>query len=196
MKKFIIALAVTLSVLLIGIAAVGFFLPTDYQVSRTQLIAKQARAVHLYVDDLHNWQAWEPWTEADPSLAITVGEPSSGVDASWTCTSGENHGVLTITSSDPDAGVSWNMDYNDGQWTARNAMTWATASGNDEHTEVTWTVTGEVPVPIVGGYLALMMDGMLGPHLAHGLERLKLAAESVKQLKIHHEGKGFTTTLE
>jgi hypothetical protein len=43
--------------------------------------------------------------------------------------------------------------------------------------EVTWGIAGEMDMPVVGGYMALFSDRMIGPMFEKGLNKLKTEAE-------------------
>ena len=45
-------------------------------------------------------------------------------------------------------------------------------------THVTWTMSGDMEIPLIGGYFALMMDAMAGKMFDKGLEKLKVTVES------------------
>jgi len=44
-------------------------------------------------------------------------------------------------------------------------------------TRVVWEMSGETGMPVVGGYFALMMDGMVGPLFEEGLSMLRQSVE-------------------
>ena len=55
------------------------------------------------------------------------------------------------------------------------SLTYAPADGGFD---VTWEMRGSIPVPVIGGYLAMTMDGMIGPMFEDGLRKLKVVAEA------------------
>ena len=49
---------------------------------------------------------------------------------------------------------------------------------SEQSTEVRWTMTGEIDMPVVGAYFALMMDAMVGQMFEQGLGELKKRVEA------------------
>ena len=95
MKKLGLALAVLIVLFIVA----GLFLPTQYTVTRTQVIQAKPSAIHVHVNDLTKWDAWAPWKDGDPSLVITQVKKTSGVGASQSWTGKDGNGSLTFTKS-------------------------------------------------------------------------------------------------
>jgi hypothetical protein len=157
------------------VIAVGFLLPRQYEVTRTVAIKAPTAAIHPLVDDLERWPEWTPWAKSDPTIRITYGPVTAGVGAhqSWTGDSGG--GELTLTRSDPDWGIAYDMSFQEGKYPSVSTMTYRAADGGG--TEVAWTMTGDTGVNPFGRFFGLMMDPMVGPMFEDGLNRLKLLAE-------------------
>ena len=170
-KKLLIGLVV----LVVILVAVGFFLPSSYEVKRSVVIDAKPSAVHKYVGNLEKWGEWEPWTEGDPTIETTLGKKTSGVGASQTWTGKEGDGKLTFTASDSDKGIEYDMEFDGGKWKSKGAMRYEAV---EKKTTVTWEMTGTVELPVIGGYMALMMDGWTGPYFEKGLAKLKAKVES------------------
>lgn len=166
---------ITLLVLFLAVAVVGMALPQAYSVSRSARIEAPAERIFALVGDLQAWPAWEPFSASDPTTRTTLGERTSGVGAQQSWTGEGGSGKLTFTSSDPARGIAYDLEFHNGDEPslARSAMEWvASGSGVD----VTWSMSGEMDFPIVGGYFALLADSMIGPMFERGLERLGQAA--------------------
>jgi hypothetical protein len=168
MKKFLVVLLL----LVIAIAAVGFFLPGEYSVERSIVINAKPSAVHKLVGDLKRWDEWTPWKEADPSIQVTFGQETSGVGASQTWTSKEGSGSLRFTAADEDKGIEYDMTF--AQWTSQGAIRYERVG---DSTKVTWTMNGDLETPVLGGYMALLMPSMISGDFDKGLQKLKRQAE-------------------
>ncbi len=170
MKKFGIVLAALIGVFIV----VGLILPTEYTVTRTEMIQAKPAAIHTHVNDLTQWDAWAPWKDEDPSLIITQGKIKSGVGASQSWVGKDGNGELTFTKSSEKEGIDYDLSFNDGAFKSTAFIHYRDLGGN---TQVTWTMEGNMTVPVVGGYFAMTMDGMAGPMFERGLTKLKNVVE-------------------
>lgn len=171
MKTFlkIIAIVVVLFV------AVGLFLPTQYQVSRSITIDATPSEIHTYVGDLDKWTIWSPWEKSDPTIKITQGKVRSGVGASQSWVGDSGSGNLTFTHSSPQLGIRYDMMFN-GTDPSKAEMVYQISS-DGKATTVSWNMDGELMTPVIGGYFAVLMDKLVGPMFDDGLQRLKIAVE-------------------
>jgi len=161
--KIIIVLAI---LFVIG----GFVLPTDYSVSRSILINGEKELIHEYVGDLDKWPEWTPWKKADSSLIIMPGESSSGMGASQSWKGSSGSGSLVFTDTSPDSGIKYDIVF-DNNDEAKGEIRYRDAGAM---TEVTWSMTGDMGnIPILGPYLAMGMDILVGRMFKQGLEDLK-----------------------
>ncbi len=170
MKKFAIFIAALIGIIIV----VGLFLPTQYAVTRTQVIQGAPASIHVHVNDLTKWDAWAPWKDEDPSLVVTHGEKTSGVGANQSWAGKDGNGSLTFTQSSPEKGIDYDLSFNDGLYKCSAFIHYRDLGGN---TQVTWTMTGDMAVPVIGGYLAMTMDSMAGPMFQRGLTKLKNVVE-------------------
>ena len=168
MKKVLIGLAVVVLVVVL----VGVLLSGDYTAERAIVIQAKPAKIHKLVGDLKRWDDWTPWKEDDPSVEVTLGEKTDGAGASQTWTSTDGNGSLTITASDEDKGIEYDFTFAD--WKSKGSIRYEQL---DDATKVTWTMQGNVDVPVAGGYLALMMPTMIGASFDKGLTKLKQKAE-------------------
>lgn len=172
--KWLKRIAIVLALLILVLIVVGFFLPTAYSVSRDMDIAAPPEKIHSYVGDLAKWDAWTPWKDADPSIVVTDGGQTTGVGATQSWTGDSGAGSLVFTMSSPDKGVAFDLSFDD-QFEAKSTIVYQGRGANE--TNVTWTMTGDAGIPVIGGYFALMMEGWVGPMYSLGLLKLKTAAE-------------------
>lgn len=168
MKKFFLVLLL----LIVVAAAVGFFLPQDYSVEESINISAKPSAVHDLVGDLKRWPEWTPWQEMDPSLKITLGEKTKGVGASESWTGKDGDASLAFTACDEKKGVEYDMKF--GETPAKGGVRYEPIG---DTTKVTWWLTGDMQMPVVGGYLALLAPRMIGPAFRDGLTKLKTQVE-------------------
>lgn len=154
---------------------VGYFLPKSYVVSRSILVEADSEQVHTLVGDLARWPEWTPWAELDPSIRTTVGSRSRGVGASQSWSGESGSGELTFTRSDPESGVVYDFSVNEGRYEAVGAIRYSAEAGG---TQVSWEMSGGAG-GILGRYLSLMMDDLLGPSFEKGLNKLKSLVEEL-----------------
>src|SRR5262245_32792457 len=75
----------------------------DFRVSRSTTMAAPAPAIFAHVNDLHRWEAWNPWGKIDPAMKQTYEGAPAGVGQiySWVGNSQVGAGRMTITESRP-----------------------------------------------------------------------------------------------
>jgi len=162
-------------VLLLLFVIVGFLLPTSYTIVRSVEIDASPARIHEYTGDLEKWPEWAPWKDEDPSIVVMFGDKTVGVGAnqSWIGQSGD--GSLRFTSSSPDRGIEYDLFFEGGKYRCESSMSYVEG---DNGTTVTWTMDGDTETPVIGGYLALMMDSMVGGMFERGLLKLIKQVES------------------
>lgn len=178
MSAFKIVLAVV-GVALVIVIGIGLILPRDYEVTRDIFIAQPADVIHPYVDNLERWPEWTPWHDMDETIVTTVGEIKTGVGASQSWDGNSGDGRHVITESDASTGVAYDLFFDSDKWQCKARMGYAPAEG--EGTKVTWTMTGSVPIPVIGGYLSKMMSNQVGLAFADGLKKLKVLVQEEQE---------------
>jgi uncharacterized membrane protein len=173
--RFIKTTAVVLIILIITIAVIGLFLPSQYSVERSIVVHATPDKVHEYVGDLKKWDGWSPWKEDDPSIVVTLGEKTSGVGASQSWVGESGTGALTITESSPEKGIKYDLLFDGGTYECAGSMKYARLPDGD--TRVTWAMSGDMGKSIASGYFALLMDTMVGSMFEKGLKNLKNTVE-------------------
>lgn len=172
-KWIVIVLVAVIALLVI----VGLFLPSEYHVTRSVVIDAEREQIHTLVGDLKQWLEWDPWRDMDPTIETVYGETSSGVGAHQTWTGESGSGELTFTRCDPASGVVYDMAFDEGKYRSVGSMLYEPVAGG---TKVTWDWKGDSGMNIVGRYLGLFMDGMVGPAFEAGLRQLKQKAEALE----------------
>lgn len=164
--KFIKIIVILAVLFVIG----GFVLPSNYSVSRAVLINGSKDQIHEYVGDLDKWPEWSPWEKADSSIIIYPGDSSTGMGASQTWKGDSGAGSLVFTDSSEDDGIKYDLEF-DGKDKAKGIISYR---GAGEMTEVTWTMHGNMDNTLVmGPYIAMSMDLIVGRMFSQGLEDLK-----------------------
>ena len=175
MIKILKTLIVVLVIILVAFIVVGLMLPTNYLVSRSIVIDAPLSKIHSNINNLEKWPTWSPWIENDPTLEVTVGDVSSGVGATQSWKGKDGEGSLLITASDPSKGVNYDLAFNQGQYKCKANFIYVP---KNEGNEVIWEMSGNMDVPIIGGYFAARMDSWVGTEFEKGLNNLKNISEN------------------
>ena len=176
MKIWIKRIVISLVSVLVIVAIVGILLPTQYRLSRSLIINAKPAAIHIFVGDLTKWDLWAPWKDEDPSIVTTLGDQTSGVGASQSWIAKDGDGSLTFTMSSPTEGIEYDLSFDGGAYKCWAGMHYDTVGENA--TKVTWSMKGNMDMPVVGGYFAIMMDSMAGKMFERGLSKLKQQVEN------------------
>src|SRR5262245_36111191 len=110
MLKKILAVLVVLIAAFAGYVAMQ---PNELLIKRHATISAPADKVFAQVNDLHNWDAWSPWSKLDPNAKIGFEGPAEGKDAVFTWQGNENigEGRMTIVESRPAELVDVKLDF-------------------------------------------------------------------------------------
>ena len=173
------SIIIILTVVVLG-TVVGLILPKDYDFNRSVVIDAPPEAIHAILDDLRRWPEWEPWKDADPTIEVTFGEKTTGVGAHQSWTSKDGKGELTITKSDPQSGIEFDMAFIMGEDKRIPSVGKLLFTKEGNQTRVTWSLKGNMDIPVVGGFLAATMDKAAGAEFEKGLAKLKRAVETKK----------------
>lgn len=155
--------------------AVGFFLPSAFEVKRSIEIQAPAARVYDLVADPRLWARWSAWTQRDPKMDVAFSGPPFGQGAKWSWKSKtEGNGAMEFTRVVPNQRIEYALSFPD--YNMKSAGVWLfEPSGNG--TRVTWTNAGDFGRNPLKHYLAVMMDRMVGPDFETGLANLKTVAE-------------------
>jgi effector-binding domain-containing protein len=91
-----------LGLLLIVLLGISFFLPKDMNLKVTKQLNASPEQVFAQVNNLKNWEHWDPWKSMDPDMEITYGATWAGPGGSYTWKSdkkGMGNGALFIDES-------------------------------------------------------------------------------------------------
>jgi hypothetical protein len=172
MKKLLVAV----TVLVLALVLVGFWLPSDYHVERRRVLSASPELVRAQVRDLESWPTWTAWSRvADPECEWTFDDPDAfGVPRGmhW---SGPRHGAGSIELTDlgdPER-IGFALTGIDGDTVMRSVGTFDFKSDARGGTEVVWSVGGVMAANPVHRWIGLFMDRLVGADLERGLEGLE-----------------------
>ena len=166
MKRFAMFLLVLAALVVAG----GFLFPSDLVLARSIEIDGSPSQVHHFVNDLKQWPEWSPF-EAD----ITLGEKTEGLGANQSWTSDDGNGNLKFTSSSAEQGVAFDMEFDGSPASSKIEY-----SLEDGKTKVTWSFDGNIDIPVIGPYIAMLAKGQISSSYDRGLESLKAKVEASK----------------
>ncbi|MEO8669930.1 MAG: SRPBCC family protein [Tahibacter sp.] len=189
--RFIKRLCGFLIVLVVVLIAVAFVLPDHAHVERSVVIDRPASQIHALLNSFRRFNEWSPWAAKDVRAKYSYSGPESGVGAKFAWIgdpSTVGSGSQTIISSVAPQYVSLALDFGDrGQSAAKFTLT-----PDPKGTHVSWTLDSDLPLNpdrrflwnLVGRYMGLFMDRLVGPDYEAGLERLKSLAASFPNVDI------------
>ena len=170
---------VVLAVLLIPmvLVVVSLFLPSTYRVERRVMINARADTVFPHINSLKQWPEWTAWTVAKyPDMKTSFAGPDAGVGASYSWEGkSSGRGTLKLTRSDPDKGIGYELDFENGKYVSRGAIA---LEPTGESVNVTWSNEGDLGWNPVSRFFGLFMDAMMGPDFEEGLRHLQRKVEA------------------
>ena len=175
MLKFIL---IGLAVIIVVLAVVVAMQPDDFRVTRSATVSAPAAVVFAQVNDLHKWEAWNPWQKKDPAMKLTFAGPPAGPGASysWAGNNEVGEGRLTITESRPGELVRLKLEFMK-PFAATNTADFTFKPEGDK-TAVTWSMEGKNNYLAKALHLVMNMDKMVGGEFEKGLADMKVAAEA------------------
>jgi uncharacterized protein YndB with AHSA1/START domain len=174
LKKILIGVAV-LIVLLVAVVAMQ---SSDLKVSRSTTIKAPPETVFEQVNDLHKFQAWNPWAKIDPNMKQTFEGPEAGVGSkyTWVGNNEVGEGRMTIVKSEPAKLVDIDLEFFK-PMAGRNLAEF-TFTPDKDGTVVTWTMTGKKNFMAKAFGLLVSMDTMIGGMFEKGLASMKEISEA------------------
>ena len=159
------------ALLLIGVLALGFLLPTEWEADASALVPATPEAVFVYLDSPEGWGVWTPW----PDSGLVREGPERGVDARISWDDPElGAGSFRLVDVRHPEHVSYAVEVGGGAMrTAGSIVLVAEGVG----VRVTWHEEGNLGRNPLMGFWALFMDRAQTTELEKGLARLgELAA--------------------
>jgi len=171
LKRILIATVVFVLLLL----AIGFLLPSAWQVERTVVIRAPAPTVFPYLNSLKQWRAWTVWYQQHPDMQTEYSGPDAGVGATSRWNGEDGRGAMKIMQSERDRLVTYTLLFNGGEFRTDGTLT---LMSEGEGTRVVWSATGEVGRSPMSRYFALFLGHRIGSDFADSLELLKQKLET------------------
>ena len=182
LMPILVGLAVIVVLFLIIVAT----RPSDFRVSRSAAIAAPPEKVFPHVNELRNWEAWNPWGRLDPNCKMTYDGPPAGVGASyaWAGNNQVGEGRNTITESKPNELVRFRLEFAKPMKATNTAEFTFRPDGNQ--TIVTWTMSGKNNFAGKAFGLVVNCDKMIGGQFEKGLAQLKSLEEAAaEKIPVH-----------
>jgi hypothetical protein len=172
-KTIAIVLVVAIGALLIYAAT----RPDTFRVQRSASVRASADKIHPLINDLHQFNTWNPYEKKDPNIRGSYRGPQAGPGAGYDFQGNKDVGrgsIEIVDSAAPDK-VTMKLDMIE-PFEGHNIVEFTLAPRGDT-TEVTWSMHGPSPFlsKLVG--IFLNMDKMIGRDFEAGLDTLKTVAE-------------------
>jgi hypothetical protein len=171
-------------VVLLFVALVAAFIayvasrPAAFRIERSQRIRANADAVFARVNDLREFNTWNPFAAADPSATIVYSGESRGPGAAyeWDSTGRAGKGRMTVVESQAPRKVVMRLEFLK-PFVATNTAEFSIA-GEGPVTNVTWSMTGTCGFVHKLCGIVFNSDKMVGGEFAKGLASLKQLVEA------------------
>lgn len=165
-----------LLILLILLIGIGLLLPSSTQIERSIVIDAPAQQVFPHLNSMRAFHAWSPWTDIDPATRYSFSGPEQGIGARMTWESGNDQvgqGSQEIIDSVVDTQVRTQLEFGD-QGSAQAVFV---LEPEGAATRVRWQFETRFGWDLLGRYVGLMLDSMIGAAYDKGLRRLKATIE-------------------
>jgi hypothetical protein len=174
----LVRVVVALAAIFVAGAAVVAMQPSRFRITRSAVVNATPGQVFDQVNDLHAWERWSPWLEADPSARTSYEGSAAGPGAVFTWAGNRNvgSGRMTITESRPPDLVRLRLDF--AQPFESTSVAEFTFAPEGDRTLVTWSMSGDKNLVAKALHLVMNMDKMIGGKFEEGLARMKAAAEA------------------
>jgi uncharacterized protein YndB with AHSA1/START domain len=174
LKRLLLGLLLLLVVLAVVIA----FQPSEFRIARTTTIAAPPAAVFAQVNDFRKWPAWNPWGRLDPAMKQTFDGAPSGPGAvyTWSGNHDVGEGRMTLTESRPDELIRVRLEFL--KPLPATSLAEFRFEPKGEGTVVTWSMTGRNNFLAKAIHLVINMDRMIGGQFEQGLAQMKAVVEA------------------
>ena len=170
-----VAVLSVLALLIAGFLGYVASKPNTFRIERSIEIHAAPAAVLARVDDLHEFNRWNPFALADQTTKIDYQGPQSGVGSSYSWQGDKSgNGTMTVLESTPKA-VVMRLEFRKPYVADNRAIFSFEPNGND--TRVTWAMTGRYVFLHKLFGTVFNMDKMVGGEFDKGLATLKSQIE-------------------
>lgn len=175
MTKTLILSAIVL--VIAGVLAYAASRPDTFRVQRSASIEATAERLYPLINDMRQFNTWNPYNLKDPNVKGTYRGPASGPGAGYDFQGNKDvgKGSIQIVESSPPQKVTMKLDMIE-PFEGHNTVEF-TLAPNGATTEVTWAMHGPSPfmAKLVGVFMN--MDRMIGRDFEAGLANLRAKAE-------------------
>ncbi|RZI80790.1 MAG: polyketide cyclase [Rubrivivax sp.] len=170
---------ILLAVVVVGLLAYAASKPDTFVVQRSATIPTSVEKVHALINDLHQFNTWNPYNLKDPNIQGRYRGPASGPGAGYDFQGNKDvgKGSIQIVDSTPQK-VTMKLDMLE-PFEGHNVVEFSLAP-QGASTEVTWAMRGPAPFMFKLMGIFLNMDQMIGRDFDTGLANLKAKAEHTK----------------
>ncbi len=163
--------------LLAGVLVAAAFRPDHFRVERRLRIQAPADTVYGLIQDLHQFNRWNPWLRKEPGAQGEYSGPAAGIGARYGWQGKElGQGSMEITGLQPGREVRLRLDFIK-PFEAHNQALFQIQPQADGSCELSWAMEG--PSPYLSKLMGLIfnMDRMVGTDFEQGLKNLQQIAE-------------------
>lgn len=158
------------------LGAVALGLPSHVTVARSVVINAPESVIFPYLNNLHQFGNWSPWSARDPQLAVSYGGPETGQGARVTWTSKKpsiGTGSMEISETQPNRRIDLAVNFNGLEGTSAYDIV-PSGSGS----KVIWTFGYDSGSSPLKRWKSLMLDRFIGTEFKAGLDRLEEKIEA------------------
>ena len=154
------------ALLLFGLLALGFLLPTDWTASATRVLDAEAGEVYPLLDAPEGWRSWTAW----PDSGLVRSGPEHGAGAAIAWDDPElGSGSFRIVEAVPGERVRYEVEVGRGAMRTEGALI---LTPRPDGVEVAWHEEGNLGRNPLMGYWAFFMDRAQTTELERSLGRL------------------------
>lgn len=151
--------------------------PNHFHIQRSTIIQAPPEKIFAMINDFHQWQAWSPWENIDPTMQRTYSGTQHGVGTiyGWEGKGKVGAGRMEITSSHPHSEITIQLDFIK-PFEAHNTAEFS-LTPQEQNTQLTWVMHG--PSPYISKLMGIFfnMDRMIGKDFEKGLSNIKFIIE-------------------
>lgn len=172
LKTILLVVAAVIAALLVHAA----FRPDSFRLARSTTVAAPPEKVFALINDLRQFNTWNPFARKEPSAVITYDSASAGVGGAYSWKGDKTgEGRMQIVESVPSQRVSAKLDFVK-PFEAHNVVDF-TIQPQGNGSTVTWAMQGPMPYFFRLVTIFSDMDKTVGGDFDAGLARLKALAE-------------------
>lgn len=172
-KTFILVAGIAVA----GLLAAAAMQPATFRVERTTTVAASADKVYVLINDLRQFNRWNPYARKDPAMKASYRGPASGPGAAYDFHGNKDVGTGSIEIVEATAPGRIRMKLDMAEPFEGHNMIEFSLVPRGTGTDVTWAMHG--PSPLLARVIGLFvsMDSMIGRDFEAGLTNLKEQAE-------------------